>query len=49
MHDLLQFLRIQAAGSSSLSGNGFDLGIEAEGDDGGRHEGLLPPVISVAW
>ena len=31
-----------------MTGLGFDIGIEAEEDDG-RHEGLLPPMVSVAW
>lgn len=42
------FLLFQSSSSSSLTGFGFDIGIEAE-EDGGRHEGLLPPMIQVAW
>eukprot|EP00095_Tigriopus_kingsejongensis_P005914 maker-scaffold392_size185621-snap-gene-0.24 protein:Tk05914 transcript:maker-scaffold392_size185621-snap-gene-0.24-mRNA-1 annotation:"PREDICTED: uncharacterized protein LOC100215110" len=38
----------KAASSSSSAGFGFDIGIEAE-EDGGRHEGQLPPVVSIAW
>ena len=39
---------MQAFSGSSLTGFGMDLGIEAE-EHGGRHEGLLPPVVAVAW
>lgn len=38
----------KAASVSSSAGFGFDIGIEAE-EDGGRHEGQLPPVVSIAW
>ena len=38
----------QAASSSSSTGFGFDLGIEAE-ESGGRYEGDLPPMVTVAW
>jgi hypothetical protein len=36
--------------SSSLSGFGYDIGIEAEdvNDDGG-HEGALPSLVTIAW
>ena len=32
--------------SSSLAGNGFDIGIEAEDGD---HEGALPSLVTIAW
>ena len=34
--------------ASSSAGSGFEIGIEAE-DDGGQHEGILPPMINAAW
>ena len=32
--------------TSSLAGNGFDIGIEAEDGD---HEGALPSLVTIAW
>ena len=46
MNIFISFSCHQIGMSSSLAGNGFDIGIEAEDGD---HEGALPSLVTIAW